>query len=175
MNTMQKGFTLIELMIVVAIIGILAAIAIPAYQDYTVRAQVSEGLSLSSGLKTAVGDFYSTTGRWAADNAEAICGQTPAPANCTVGAAATDNTGNYVSQIAVQTGNIIITYSATAPQKASAAIDTQILTLSPGVDAAGNITWVCGTATAPTTLTMATAPTTPTDIESRYLPASCKI
>ncbi|MCU4336999.1 pilin [Acinetobacter dispersus] len=172
---MQKGFTLIELMIVVAIIGILAAIAIPAYQDYTVRTQVSEGLSLSSGLKTAVGDFYSTTGRWAVDNAEAVCGQTPAPSNCTVGATAADNNGNYVSQVAVENGNIIVTYSATAPQKASSAINNQILTLRPGVDNARNITWVCGTATAPSTLTMATAPTSSTNIEARYLPSSCKI
>lgn len=163
------------LMIVVAIIGILAAIAIPAYQDYTVRTQVSEGLSLSAGLKTAVGDFYSAKGTWSADNAEAVCGVTPAPATCTVGTVATDNNGNYVSQIAVEAGNIIVTYSATAPQKASSAIDGKVLTLRPGVDNAGNITWVCGTATAPSTLAMATAPTTPTNIEPRYLPTSCKI
>lgn len=175
MKSIQKGFTLIELMIVVAIIGILAAIAIPAYQDYTVRTQVSEGLSLSSGLKTAIGDFYAAKGTWPADNAEAICGVTPAPATCTIGAKATDNNGNYVSQIAVETGNIVVTFSNVAPQKANKDIDKKVLTLRPGVDAARNITWVCGTATAPSTLTMATAPAKGTDIESRFLPASCKI
>ena len=64
----QKGFTLIELMIVVAIIGILAAIAIPAYQDYTIRSQVSEGMSLAAGAKTAMAEFYNQTGRFADNN-----------------------------------------------------------------------------------------------------------
>jgi type IV pilus assembly protein PilA len=68
MKNMQQGFTLIELMIVVAIIGILAAIAIPAYQDYTIRAQVSEGMSLASGARTAVSEAYQSTGNWPADN-----------------------------------------------------------------------------------------------------------
>src|ERR1700741_4763693 len=63
MKSLQKGFTLIELMIVVAIIGILAAIAIPAYQNYVIRARVSEGSSLADGLKTAVGEFYNQTSR----------------------------------------------------------------------------------------------------------------
>ena len=71
MKKVQQGFTLIELMIVVAIIGILAAIAIPAYQDYTIRAQVSEGLNLGGGAKTAVSEFYQDRGAWPSDNANA--------------------------------------------------------------------------------------------------------
>ncbi len=69
MKAMQKGFTLIELMIVVAIIGILAAIAIPAYQDYTIRAQVTEGLNLAADLKAAVAENYAGSGQWPLDNA----------------------------------------------------------------------------------------------------------
>ncbi len=71
MNDEQHGFTLIELMIVVAIIGILAAIAIPAYQDYTIRAQVSEGLTLAAGAKTAVSEYFLERGAWPTDNATA--------------------------------------------------------------------------------------------------------
>src|SRR5690606_6125375 len=89
MKNMQQGFTLIELMIVVAIIGILAAIAIPAYQNYTIRAQVSEGMSLASGVRTSVSEQYQTTGVWPSDNAAAGV------------ASASAITGNYVSQVAV--------------------------------------------------------------------------
>jgi len=71
MKTVQKGFTLIELMIVVAIIGILAAIAIPAYQDYTIRAQVSEGLSLAGGAKATMSEVFQDRGEWPQNNAEA--------------------------------------------------------------------------------------------------------
>ena len=169
MKAMQKGFTLIELMIVVAIIGILAAVALPAYQDYTIRAQVSEGPAMTGGLKAAIGDFYSAKGAWPADNAEAVCGVTPAPATCT-GSAATDNKGNYITQVAVITGGMEITYG----NKANAKIATKTLAIVPGVDAAGNISWICGTAATPSGVTKATSAAA-TTVDGRYLPTSCKI
>ncbi|MEY6460436.1 pilin, partial [Neisseria gonorrhoeae] len=71
MNTLQKGFTLIELMIVIAIVGILAAVALPAYQDYTARAQVSEAILLAEGQKSAVTEYYPNHGKWPEDNTSA--------------------------------------------------------------------------------------------------------
>ena len=97
----QQGFTLIELMIVVAIIGILAAIAIPAYQDYTIRAQVSEGLSLSSGAKAAVAEFYQDSGNWPANNSQAGLEVSPYIQ------------GKYTLQVAVTAGGVITLTSAT--------------------------------------------------------------
>lgn len=131
MKKVQQGFTLIELMIVVAIIGILAAIAIPAYQDYTIRAQVSEGMNLSAAAKAAVTEFYQDRGTWPANNVGA--GLAPA-ANIE---------GNYVSSVAVGgTGTITMTYSNTADQTANAAINTATLILSP-VTNPGSIDWNC--------------------------------
>ncbi|EMS2456574.1 pilin, partial [Neisseria gonorrhoeae] len=71
MNTLQKGFTLIELMIVIAIVGILAAVALPAYQDYTARAQVSEAILLAEGQKSAVTEYYLNNGEWPENNTSA--------------------------------------------------------------------------------------------------------
>jgi prepilin-type N-terminal cleavage/methylation domain-containing protein len=91
---MKNGFTLIELMIVVAIIGILAAIAIPAYQDYVIRSQVSEGLAMASAAKVSVAEYYANKGGWPLDNSAAGLG------------AASTIQGKYVSSIGVDTGGI---------------------------------------------------------------------
>jgi len=123
----QQGFTLIELMIVVAIIGILAAIAIPAYQDYTIRAQVSEGLALSSGAKVAVTDAYHRSGTLPADNDAAML---PPPDAIS---------GRYVSSVAVEDGHIVVTYGG----EAHPLIDGQILVLSPDVSRGDALAWTC--------------------------------
>ncbi len=120
----SKGFTLIELMIVVAIVGILAAIAIPAYQDYTVRARVTEGLSLASSAKLAVEETYQSTNAFPATQA----------ATGYISPTATVNVASVV--IGANTGVITITYTAQAKGV--------VLTLTPTVDAAtGGLTWAC--------------------------------
>src|ERR1700738_4487846 len=99
MKSVQKGFTLIELMIVVAIIGILAAIAIPAYQNYTIRAQVTEGLNLADGWKTSVSEFYAQNG-----GCPTAVTTVPANANQVTMYQAGATTGKYVSQVTVNKG-----------------------------------------------------------------------
>ena len=124
----QQGFTLIELMIVVAIIGILAAVAIPAYQDYTVRAQVTEGISLAASAKTSVSEVFQSTGTFPITNSAAGI------------AAASNISGSFVSAVAVGTGGqITVTFSA-------AAINGQTLTLTP-TGTQGRVTWVCAAGT----------------------------
>ncbi|WP_442499733.1 pilin [Neisseria meningitidis] len=97
MNTLQKGFTLIELMIVIAIVGILAAVALPAYQDYTARAQVSEAILLAEGQKSAVTEYYLNHGKWPGDNSSAGV------------ATSTDIKGKYVQSVEVKNGVITAT------------------------------------------------------------------
>ena len=140
----QQGFTLIELMIVVAIIGILAAIAIPAYQDYTIRAQVSEGLNLAGGAKAAVSEYTMDRGSWPINNLQA--GLSPEA----------QIQGKYVSQVLVASSGIIqVTYG----NEAHKILTTSVLELSPFTNA-GSIEWDC----------RAGSPT----IADKHLPAACR-
>lgn len=140
-----SGFTLIELMIVVAIIAILAAIAIPAYQNYLIRAQVTEGMSLAGGAKAAVWDYVSNYGTFPSNNQSVGL---PIAASIS---------GKYVSGVDVARGKITVSF---AGPSANTAIRTQQLVLSPS-QGTGSITWSCN-ANAGTTL------------DPKYLPSSCR-
>jgi type IV pilus assembly protein PilA len=161
---MQKGFTLIELMIVVAIIGILAAIAIPAYQDYTIRAKVTEGIGLADAAKTAVAEAYQSGD---------IAGVTALATGWVPTASAT----KYVKSVAVvNTGVITVTYSAIVPQ-----LNLKTLTLSPFIGGAalatnqnGSIDWGCATLTAAQAASNGLTVTALGTLDARYTPASCK-
>jgi type IV pilus assembly protein PilA len=171
MKAVQKGFTLIELMIVVAIIGILAAIAIPAYQNYTIRAQVTEGLNLADGWKTAVGEFYAQNGQFPASVTN-----TATAASQTVMYQLGKTTGKYVSDITVTAGAIKITYSATGQYVANQKIDTTILALNPYLSANNDIVWICGSAKVPSSATQDTTMTPFTStVPTQYLPGSCHL
>jgi type IV pilus assembly protein PilA len=132
MQKLQQGFTLIELMIVIAILGILMAIAIPAYQDYTVRAKVSEGMNVAGAAKLAVAETYQTKGTWPTDNPSAGL---PTAASII---------GNNVSGVLVLgTGRIQVTYSGDPK------ITGKVLVLSPSYPG-GAVTWTCKASTGTT-------------------------
>jgi len=152
----QKGFTLIELMIVVAIIGILAAIAIPAYQDYVVRSQVSEGLTMASATKASVAEYFADRGTWPANLAALGITQTP--------------TGKYVSGITVNNGQILISYGL----QANNAIAGDSLQLRPGATANNDVVWQCGNRTAPTGTFTAPDAANGGTVEGKYRPSNCR-
>jgi type IV pilus assembly protein PilA len=166
MKSLHKGFTLIELMIVVAIIGILAAIAIPAYQDYTIRAQVTEGLNLSDAVKVAVADYYTQNGVFPAAGLT-----TAAPTGLGFTAV---TTGKYATVNLLAAGVIQSTFGNAGGLQANAKLNALIVGVSPYISTNGDLVWRCGLATAPT-LNIATAgAATGTTIPAKWLPASCK-
>ena len=161
----QQGFTLIELMIVVAIIGILAAIAIPAYQDYTIRAQVTEGLNLASAVKTGVAETFANTGDWPADLDKAG------------GDSANPPSGKYVDNITVDQGVIVIEFGNDA--NASLVTSGEFLSMTPKLSANNDVVWLCGNYTAAASAAGLTDPpagvgTAVTTVLEKYMPQSCR-
>ncbi|ENX0531720.1 pilin, partial [Neisseria gonorrhoeae] len=161
MNTLQKGFTLIELMIVIAIVGILAAVALPAYQDYTARAQVSEAILLAEGQKSAVTEYYLNNGEWPENNTSA-------------GVASSDKIkGKYVQKVEVAKGVV-------TAQMASSNVNKEIQGKKLSLWAKredGSVKWFCGqpvTRNAGNDDTVADAAADNEKINTKHLPSTCR-
>ncbi|HEZ8060241.1 TPA: pilin [Neisseria gonorrhoeae] len=162
MNTLQKGFTLIELMIVIAIVGILAAVALPAYQDYTARAQVSEAILLAEGQKSAVTEYYLNNGKWPENNGDAGV------------ASASDIKGKYVESVTVEKGVV-------TAKMLSSGVNNEIkdkrLSLW-GKRENGSVKWFCGQPVKRESNNAdnddVTDDTTGTKIETKHLPSTCR-
>ncbi|ENV9944320.1 pilin [Neisseria gonorrhoeae] len=159
MNTLQKGFTLIELMIVIAIVGILAAVALPAYQDYTARAQVSEAILLAEGQKSAVTEYYPNNGKWPADNGAAGV------------ASSSSIKGKYVKEVKVENGVVTATMNSSNVNKE---IKDKRLSLWAKREN-GSVKWFCGQpVTRANAGTDAVTAGKDKEIDTKHLPSTCR-
>ncbi|HEZ1156664.1 TPA: pilin [Neisseria meningitidis] len=162
MNTLQKGFTLIELMIVIAIVGILAAVALPAYQDYTARAQVSEAILLAEGQKSAVTEYYLNHGEWPSNNTSAGV------------ASSSKIKGKYVEKVEVKNGVVTATMLSTGVNKE---IKDKKLSLWAKRQA-GSVKWFCGQpvqrASTATDAAITAASDATANIDTKHLPSTCR-
>ena len=171
---MQKGFTLIELMIVVAIIGILAAVALPAYQDYTVRAKVSEAVIAASSVKGGASEAFQTDG---------ITGLT-AFATAFNSAAASTKTSKYVAGMTMSAATpwpITVSIAATSGNGIPTVLNNQTLVFSPNVQGAtptassqGAIDWACGSATVATASARGLGNRASGTLPAKYAPSECR-
>ncbi|EMT9219931.1 pilin [Neisseria gonorrhoeae] len=162
MNTLQKGFTLIELMIVIAIVGILAAVALPAYQDYTARAQVSEAILLAEGQKSAVTEYYLNHGEWPEDNDKAGV------------ASSSSIKGKYVKSVTVAKGVVTAQMASTGVNKE---IQGKKLSLWAKREN-GSVKWFCGQPVKRDNANAAKDDVTKDDagkkIDTKHLPSTCR-
>ena len=173
---MQKGFTLIELMIVVAIIGILAAVALPAYQDYTVRAKVSEGVIAGSSAKSLMSEAFQTDGITGLDAAAGAFMKTPADDP--------SKTSKYVKSVAVATASpwtITVAIAAANNNGIPTGLDGNTITLAPNVNSAtptatsqGAIDWACASDTTVTATKRGLGNVTKGSLPAKYAPSECR-